>query len=178
MKEATSGDRESSVPKVPVVHPSALVAEGAIVRGDVFLDADSSVWYNAVVRGDVAPVRVGARSNVQDCCVLHVSEGAPLTIGEGVTIGHGAVVHSCTVGDNTLVGMGATVLDGAVIGRDCIVGAGALVPRGMRVPDGSVAFGNPAKVVRPMRPEDVEANRRNAQAYVDQAARLRESGEC
>ena len=162
--------------KVPVIRQSAFVAPGAVVRGDVFLDTDASVWYNAVIRGDEAPIRIGERTNVQDCAVLHVSPTAPLTLGSGVTIGHGAIVHGCTVGDNSLIGMGAIVLDGAVVGKDCIIGAGALVTQGKVIPDGSVAFGNPAKVVRAMRPEDVEPNRRNAEAYVQEARRLKKQG--
>ena len=169
-------DEEIHGTKTPVIRPSAFVAPGAVVRGDVFLDKDANVWYNAVIRGNDAPIRIGERTNVQDCAVLHVSPTSPLTIGSGVTIGHGAIVHGCTVGDNTLIGMGAIVLDGAVIGKDCIIGAGALVTQGKQIPDGSVAFGNPARVIRPMRPEDVEANRQNAAAYVEESRKLKKLG--
>ena len=142
------------------------LAEGAIVTGDVTLGSRSSVWHNAVLRGDCAPITVGAGSNVQDCAVLHGADGFPVVVGEGVTIGHGAIVHGCTIGDNTLVGMGAIVLNGAHVGSDCIIGAGALVTQGTVIPDGSVAFGSPARVVRPATEKDRAANRENASEYV------------
>ena len=142
------------------------LAEGAVVVGDVTLGSRSSVWHNAVLRGDCAPITLGAGSNVQDCAVLHGADGFPVVVGDGVTIGHGAIVHGCTVGDNTLVGMGAIVLNGACIGSDCIIGAGALVTQGTVIPDGSVAYGTPARVVRPATEEDCAANRENAREYV------------
>lgn len=151
---------------MPTIDPTARIAPGAHVLGDATLGPGVSVWYNAVVRADEAPVTIGANTNIQDCAVIHVGRDAPAVVGEGVTIGHGAIVHGCTIGDNSLIGMGAIVLDGAVVGRDCIVGAGALVTQGMRIPDGTVAFGSPAKVVRHMREQDVEANRANAEEYV------------
>ena len=126
---------------------------GARVSGAVTMGKGCSVWYNAVIRGDEEPITVGEDTNVQDNAVLHTSDGTPLVIGSGVTIGHSAILHSCTVGDNTLIGMGAIVLDGAVVGRDCIVGAGALVTGGTVIPDGSMAFGAPAKVIRPINEE-------------------------
>lgn len=153
------------------------VAEGAHVVGDVTLTDSSSVWYNAVIRADEAPVTIGAGSNVQDNAVVHADEGFPVTLGEGVTVGHGAILHGCAVGDNSLVGMGAIVLDGASIGRDCIVGAGALVTQGTEVPDGHLALGSPARVVRALRPDEVVANRRNAETYVMLAQRRLAAGE-
>ena len=105
----------------------AVILEGAVVRGDVEIGEGSSVWFNAVIRAEGEAVRIGRNTNIQDGAVLHVDDGMPLTIGDGVTIGHGAIVHGCTVGDNTLIGMGAIVLSGARIGQNCIVGAGALV---------------------------------------------------
>ena len=142
------------------------LAEGAVVVGDVTLGSRSSVWHNAVLRGDCAPIVVGAGSNVQDCAVLHGADGFPVVVGEGVTIGHGAIVHGCSIGDNTLVGMGAIVLNGARVGADCIIGAGALVTQGTVIPDGSVVYGSPARVVRPATEKDRAANRENAQEYV------------
>ena len=139
---------------------------GARVSGAVTMGRGCSVWYNAVIRGDEAPITVGEDTNVQDNAVLHTTEGAPLVVGSGVTIGHSAILHSCTVGDNTLIGMGAIVLDGAVVGSSCLVGAGALVTGGTVIPDGSMAFGSPARVIRPLRPEEIESNRDNARAYV------------
>lgn len=151
---------------MPAIEPTAWIAPGAHVSGDVTLGPGCSVWYNAVIRADEGPVTIGANTNVQDCAVIHVSKGCPVTLGEGVTIGHGAIVHGCTVGDNSLVGMGAIVLDGAIIGRDCIVGAGSLVTQGTVVEDGTVVFGSPSRVARRMRDEDVAANRANAAEYV------------
>lgn len=148
------------------IHESAFVAQGAVVLGDVELGAQSSVWYNAVLRGDIAPIVVGEKTNIQDCAVLHGATGYPVRVGNGVTVGHGAIVHGCTVGDNTLVGMGAIVLNGARIGSDCIIGAGALVTQGTVIPNGSVAFGSPAHVVRAVTDDDRAKNRANAEEYV------------
>ena len=142
------------------------VAPSAVVEGDVTLGVGCSVWHGAVLRADLAPIVVGAGTNIQDNAVLHVSRGLPVTLGEGVTVGHGAIVHSCTVGDNSLIGMGAIVLDGTVVGRNCIVGAGALVTKGTVIADGSVAVGSPARVMRPVRDADVAGNRATAQEYV------------
>ena len=148
------------------VDSSVYLAAGAVVTGEVSLGAHSSVWHNAVLRGDIAPIAVGERTNIQDCAVLHGAAGFPVRVGNGVTIGHGAIVHGCTVGNNTLVGMGAIVLNGASVGSDCIVGAGALVTQGMVIADGSVAYGSPARVVRPVTEEERAANRANAETYV------------
>lgn len=136
--------------RTPIIPKSAWVAETATVRGDVMLGEDVSVWFSAVIRGDEEPIRVGARSNVQDGAVLHVSADFPCVVGESVTIGHNAIVHGCTVEDGALIGMGATVLDGAVIGRGALVGAGALVPPGMVVPPEVLVLGVPAKVIGPL----------------------------
>lgn len=151
----------------PRVDESAFVGEGAVIWGDVEVGADCAIWYNAVIRGDQAPIRIGERSNVQDCAVVHVSDGYPVTIGSGVTVGHTAIVHGCTIGDDTLIGMGATVMNGAVIGKRCTIGAGSLVTQGMQIPDDSVAFGNPCKIRRAAEAADVEAARRNAEHYVE-----------
>lgn len=142
------------------------IAQGAALCGDVTLGDRVSVWYNAVIRGDMAPIEIGDETNIQECSVLHVSENMPLSLGRGVTVGHGAILHSCTVGDNTLIGMGAIVLDGAVIGKNCIIAAGALVTGGTIVPDGSLVMGSPAKVRREMTEEEIAANRKNAEEYV------------
>ena len=125
--------------KKPVIHPSAFVADNATVRGSVTLGANSSVFFGAVLRGDRAPITIGAGTNIQDNCVVHVDYDHPVTVGENVTVGHGAILHGCTVGDNTLIGMGAIVLNGAKVGSNCLIGAGALVPQ-------NVAFGSPAKI--------------------------------
>lgn len=146
---------------------SVYVAEGAVVLGDVTIGEESSVWFNAVVRGDEDSIRIGRRSNVQDNAVIHTDPGHQVVIGDDVTIGHGAIVHGCTVGSGTLIGMGAVVLNGARIGKNCIIGAGALVTQNKEIPDGSVAFGSPAKVVHANTPEGIAENLRNARVYVD-----------
>lgn len=132
--------------KKPVIHPSAFVADNATVRGSVTLGANSSVFFGAVLRGDRAPITIGAGTNIQDNCVVHVDYDHPVAVGENVTVGHGAILHGCTVGDNTLIGMGAIVLNGANVGSNCLIGAGALVPQNVEIPDGSLAFGSPAKI--------------------------------
>lgn len=124
------------------------VADNAVVVGDVILEEDSSVWFGSVLRGDNDPITVGARSNVQDGCVIHTDPGFPVTIGPDCTIGHGAIVHGCTIGAGSLIGMGATILNGAVIGKSCLVGANALVTEGKEFPDFSMIVGSPAKVVK------------------------------
>lgn len=161
---------------MPSIDPTAHIAPGAQVLGDVTLGPHCSVWYNAVIRADEAPIVIGATSNIQDCAVIHVSRDHPVVLGEGVTVGHGAIVHGCSVGDNTLIGMGAIVLDGAVVGRDCIVGAGALVTQGMAIPDGSVVVGVPARSIRSMSEEDIAANRANAAEYVRLAQEMHREG--
>ncbi len=154
-------------------HPTTLIFPGAVVVGDVTLGRDCSVWYNAVLRGDEAPITVGDGSNIQDNATLHVSEDKPLTVGAGVTVGHGAILHSCTVRDRALIGMGAVVLDGAVIEEDAMVAAGALVTPRTVIPAGTLAVGSPARVKRPLTDEEIAANRRNAQGYAARKERYR-----
>lgn len=154
----------------PRVDPSALILEPCVVAGDVVIGPDSSVWFHAVIRGDVGAVRIGARSNVQDGCVLHESTGrTPLVIEDDVTIGHGAILHGCHLKSRCLIGMGATVLDQAVVGEDAMVGAGALVPEGMEIPAGHLAVGVPAKVRRPLSPEEIAGLKASAEHYVEYA---------
>jgi carbonic anhydrase/acetyltransferase-like protein (isoleucine patch superfamily) len=131
--------------KQPRLGAGTYIATGAVVIGDVTLGDFSSVWYNAVVRGDINRIVVGKYTNIQDNAVLHLADEFPCVVGDHVTIGHTAIVHACTVGDETLIGMGAVVLDGAVIGRQCLVGAKALVTQNTRIPDGSLVMGAPAK---------------------------------
>ena len=147
------------------IAPTARIARGAVLVGDISLGEKSSVWYNAVARADNAPIQIGARSNIQDCCVLHVDEGHPIRIGDGVTVGHGAILHGCTIDDKSLVGMGAVVLNGAHIGKNCIIGASALVTQGMQIPDGSLVMGVPARVCRPLSEAEIESNRHAAEEY-------------
>lgn len=157
--------------KTPVIHPSAFIAPNATVLGNVTVGADSSFYFGAVARAESTPIIIGARSNIQDNCVLHTDPDAmPLTVGEGCTVGHGAILHSCTIGDDSLVGMGAIILNGAIIGKDCIVAAGALVPQNMVVPDRSLVMGSPAKVRRQLTDEELAANRHSAEIYVAESA--------
>ena len=156
--------------KTPNIHPEARVAPGAVVVGDVTLAKGVNVWYNSVLRADYASITIGENTNVQDCCVVHISSGCPVVIGRDVTIGHGAIVHGCTVGDNTLIGMGSIIMDKAVIGKNCIVAAGAVVVGGTVVPDGSLVMGSPARVKRPTTPEEQANNQRIASHYVETAA--------
>ncbi|AIR97075.1 gamma carbonic anhydrase family protein [Streptomyces glaucescens] len=155
--------------KEPAVHPEAFVAPGSTVIGDVTLGAGASVWYGAVLRGDVERISVGADSNVQDNCTLHADPGFPVTVGERVSIGHNAVVHGATVEDDCLIGMGATVLNGAVIGAGSLVAAQALVPQGMRVPPGSLVAGVPAKVKRELTDEERQGVTLNGTMYAELA---------
>jgi gamma-carbonic anhydrase len=151
----------------PTFDDSVWIAPTAVVVGDVVLGPESSVWYGAMARGDVHYIRIGARSNVQDLAVLHVSRGThPCVIGEGVTIGHSAVVHGCTIEDDCLIGMAAVVLDGAVIGEGSIIGARALVTKDTIIPPRSLVLGSPARVVRPLHDEEVASVRANAAHYV------------
>lgn len=145
------------------------IADGARIEGDVTIGRDCGVFYNAVIRGDEDSIKIGERTNIQDCAVLHVDKGHPLSIGDNCTIGHGAIVHGCTIGNNVLIGMGAIVMNDAVVGDDSIIGAGALVTQNTIIPKRSIAFGNPAKVVKEMSDAAVAANLENAETYVSLA---------
>ncbi len=160
--------------KSPRIARSAFLAEGSVVVGDVEIGEQSSLWFGTVVRGDVNHVRIGARTNVQDQSVVHVTSGThPTIIGDDVTVGHRAVLHGCTVKDRCLVGIGAIVMDGAVVGPDAMVGAGALVPPGMVVPPGTLVLGAPAKVQRPLTADEIAFFRTSATNYAGDAARDR-----
>jgi carbonic anhydrase/acetyltransferase-like protein (isoleucine patch superfamily) len=160
---------------VPEVADSAWVAPGAYVVGDVRLGEEASVWYGAVLRGDTEPIRVGARTNIQDGCVLHADPGYPAIIGEDCVVGHKAIVHGCVVEDGCLIGMGATLLNGAKIGAGSIVAAGALVPENKEFPPHSVIVGIPAKRVRDVTEEQTEDIARGVRTYVERAAAHRQS---
>ena len=151
----------------PQIHSSAWVAESAQVIGDVVIGEESSVWFNAVIRGDVNYIRVGKRTNIQDGCVLHVARRTlPLVIGDEVTVGHNVTLHACTIGNQCLIGMGAIVMDGSEVGENCIVGAGALVTPGTKIPPGSLVVGSPARVKRTLTPEESRSIRESASHYV------------
>ena len=142
------------------------IASTASVIGGVTLDDDVGILFGAVLRGDGEPIVIGAESNLQDMAVVHTDPGCPVTVGRGCTIGHRAILHGSTIGDNTLVGMGAVILNRARIAENCIVGAGALVTEGREVPQGSLVMGVPAKVVRPLTPDEIGRNRISAAHYV------------
>lgn len=148
---------------------SVFIADGAKVVGEVEIGKNSSVWFNAVIRADLDSVKIGESSNVQDNAVVHTSKNFGVQIGNNVTVGHSAIVHGCTVGNNVLIGMGAIVLDGAVIEDNCIIGAGSLVTQGKLIPAGSLAFGNPAKVVRQLTDDEIRSITENAISYVEEA---------
>lgn len=153
----------------PRIHSAAFVVPNTTVVGDVTLAEHASVWYGAVLRGDINRIVVGAQSNIQDNAVVHLSDDNPAIIGERVTVGHSAIVHACTVDDEVLVGMGAIILDGAEIGARSIIGANALVTAGMKVPPGSLVLGSPAKVARQLSLGEQEKISYWARKYVENA---------
>ncbi|MDG4860961.1 gamma carbonic anhydrase family protein [Streptomyces sp. T-3] len=163
--------------KDPEVDEEAFCAPTSVVIGDVTLKPGASIWYHAVLRADCGPIVLGADSNIQDNCTVHVDPGYPVTIGERVSVGHNATVHGCTVEDDCLIGMGATVLNGAVIGAGSLVAAQALVPQGMQVPPGSLVAGVPAKVRRPLTDEEREGIKLNATMYTELAKQHRAAHE-
>jgi carbonic anhydrase/acetyltransferase-like protein (isoleucine patch superfamily) len=149
------------------VHPSAYIDQSAQIIGDVRIGEESSVWMNAVVRGDVHRIRIGRRSNIQDGTIVHVMNGThPTTIGDDVTIGHAAVIHGCTLGDRILVGMGAILLNGAAVGEDSIIAAGTLLTENVSIPPRSLVMGSPGKVRRPLSEDEVASILRYADRYV------------
>ena len=158
----------------PRLGPDAYVSPGANVVGDVSLGQESSVWYGAVLRGDINRIIVGAQSNIQDCAVVHLADDFPAVIGERVTVGHSAVVHACTVDDEVLIGMGAIVLDGAEIGARSIISANALVIRGTKIPPGSLVLGSPGSVARQLSSAEQSNIQRWAFKYVQTAKYFRE----
>jgi len=151
----------------PQVDDSAWVAPNATVIGRVYLGEQVGIWYSAVLRGDLEDITVGARTNIQDGCVLHADPGFPLLVGSGVSVGHNAILHGCTVGDDVLVGMGATVLNGAVIGAGSLIAANALIPENAQIPPGSLVAGVPGKVRRELGEAELDRIRLNAAVYLN-----------
>ncbi len=152
--------------KVPDTEKSLFIAWNAEIAGDVKLEAETSIWFSAVLRGDIAAIRVGKGSNVQDGAVLHVDFDVPALVGEYVTIGHGAIIHGCTIHDRCIIGMGAIILSGAEIPSDCVVGAGALVVGSRSYAEGSLIIGSPARAIRKLTAEEVEKIILNAESYI------------
>lgn len=153
----------------PSIHPTAFVAEGVQLIGSVRLAQEASVWFNAVVRGDINSIEIGERTNIQDCSVLHVTHEFPVRIGKDVTIGHRVIAHGCTIGDCCLIGMGAVILDNARIEPFSLVAAGAVVLQNFVVPEGMLAAGVPAKIIRPLTAEEKQQIKESAQHYVEYA---------
>jgi carbonic anhydrase/acetyltransferase-like protein (isoleucine patch superfamily) len=151
----------------PKIHESVLIAEGAFIIGDVEIGKDSSIWFNTVVRGDVNYIRIGERTNIQDLTMVHVTyKKFPAFIGNDVSIGHSAVIHGCYINDNAVIGMGAKILDGASVNSFSIVAAGSVVKERFAVPEGTLAAGIPAKIVRDLKPKDIEKIKQNAKNYL------------
>ncbi|WP_248925450.1 gamma carbonic anhydrase family protein [Paenibacillus hamazuiensis] len=151
---------------VPKVHSSVFIAPGAHIIGDVTIGEMSTVWYNTVLRGDLAPIMIGSRSNIQDGSVGHVNTNQPLIVGEEVSVGHAAIIHGCTIGKGTLIGMGAIVLNGAEIGEYALIGAGSLVTENKKIPSYTLSLGSPARVVRELTEEDLQRMKRTMEGYV------------
>jgi carbonic anhydrase/acetyltransferase-like protein (isoleucine patch superfamily) len=160
--------------KTPRVTDAAWIAPNATIIGDVRLAANSSIWWNCVLRGDNDPIIIGANSNIQDGSILHTDEGIPLTIGRDVTVGHMVMLHGCTIGDGSLIGMGSIVLNSAVIGRNCLIGAGALIPEGKVIPDNSLVVGSPGRVVHELTEKHIARMAHSAEHYVNNALSYRE----
>ncbi|MDH5563150.1 MAG: gamma carbonic anhydrase family protein [Nitrospirota bacterium] len=151
----------------PIVAANAFIEDTAVIIGDVVIGSDSSVWFHAVVRGDVHFIRIGHRTNIQDLSLLHVSHDTyPLTLGDDITIGHHVVLHGCTIRDRVLVGMGSIIMDGAVIEEDCIIGAGSLVTERTQIPPKSLVIGSPARVKRMLTTDEIAWIRESASNYV------------
>ncbi len=160
--------------KQPQLDPQSWVAPGAKLIGDVQLKPQTSIWFNAVLRADNAPIVVGQGSNVQDGCVLHTDPGFGLTLAKGVTVGHQAMLHGCDIGEHSLIGIHATVLNGAKIGAHCLVGAHALVTEGQQIPDGSLVLGAPAKVVRPLSDQEKTQLQKSSESYIEKSAKYKD----
>ena len=150
----------------PNIHPSARIAENAVIVGNVTLEENVNVWYNVVIRAEADSITVGAGTNVQDGVIIHCDEGMPTRVGRNVTIGHGAIVHSCTVGDNSMVGMGAILLSGCRVGEGAVVGGGAVVSGSTEVPDGTMAVGVPAKLGKPVSPSLRDYMAQDVEEYI------------
>lgn len=157
----------------PQIDPDiAWIAPTAVLVGKVIVAREVGIWFGVVARGDIEPITIGARTNVQENTVLHTDTGFPVLIGDGCTIGHKAMIHGCTIGDNTLIGMGATILNGAVIGSNCLIGAGALITEGKWIPDNSLVVGTPGKVVRALDAQAIDRLRQSATRYIEAANRF------
>lgn len=155
--------------KKPTIDETVFVAPNATVIGDVLIGEHSSIWFNAVVRGDMNSIRIGKYTNIQDLSIVHVTHNANVEIGDNVTIGHKALIHGCKIGNNCLIGMGSILMDDVEVGDNCIIGAGSLVTQGTKVPAGSLVYGSPAKMKRELMPDEIELIIESAGRYNETA---------
>lgn len=154
----------------PDIDESVFIGDGAVITGDVKIGKDSSIWFNAVIRGDVHFIRIGERTNIQDGCILHVTNGrSSLSIGNDVTVGHNAVVHGCTVKDNVLIGMGAVILDNSTVNSNSLIAAGSVVKEGFEIPEGVLAAGIPARIIRDLKETEILKINESSRGYVNYA---------
>jgi len=160
--------------KSPAIDPTVFVAPGAKIIGDVFIGSESTVWFNAVLRGDEGPITIGNRCSIQDNSTIHLYEDAPVIIGDEVTVGHNVILHGCKVGKRSIIGMGSTILDHAEIGEECIIGANTLIPPGKIIPPRSLVVGSPGKVVRELNEKDFEIIQLSIDSYVQKGYDYRE----
>ena len=158
---------------VPEISADSWIAPNAIIIGKVKLEKNSSIWFNAVLRGDIEKIVIGDNSNIQDGSVLHTDPGYPLTVGKGVTVGHMVMLHGCEISDDTLIGIGSTILNKAKIGKNCIIGANTLVTENKVIPDNSLVLGSPGKVVRKVTDDEIKVIRENAKHYVKNSKRYK-----
>jgi carbonic anhydrase/acetyltransferase-like protein (isoleucine patch superfamily) len=155
----------------PILKGNNFIAPNATLIGDVIMNDQASVWFNVVIRADLAKIEIGKNTNIQDGCILHVDANFPMNIGDNVTVGHKVMLHGCTIGDNTLIGMNAVVLNGAKIGKNCLVGANSLITENMQVPDGHLVLGSPAKVIKALDDNTQSMFTQSALHYVENAQR-------
>ena len=158
---------------VPEISADSWVAPNAIIIGKVKLEKNSSIWFNAVLRGDIEKIVIGENSNIQDGSVLHTDPGCPLTVGKGVTVGHTVMLHGCEISDDTLIGIGSTILNKAKIGKNCIIGANTLITENKVIPDSSLVLGSPGKVIRKVTDDEIKVIRENAKHYVKNSKRYK-----
>lgn len=158
---------------MPSVHPEVYIAEGAKIIGDVSIAKQSSIWFNAVLRGDLAPIKIGHSCNIQDGVIGHLNTNQPLILEDEVSVGHGAIIHGCTIGRGTLIGMGAIVLNGAEVGEYALVGAGSIVTENKKIPSYTLSIGSPAKVVRELTDDDLQRMRKTMESYVTKGIEYR-----
>lgn len=159
----------------PQINSKCFIAKSADIIGDVILEEGVSIWFNAVLRGDIATIHIGKNSNVQDNSTIHTETDIPCIVGENVTVGHNVILHSCDIEDNSLIGMGSTILNNARIAKNCLVGANSLVTHSLPYEEGCLIMGAPAKIIRKLTDEEIQANIKNAQHYVLNAKRFNQT---